>query len=324
MAVVHSERVQYSSDDFGNPLYARVCWGPETQVPKPIVIVLHAGGLVIGNDAMIPASQINYLAARNFIVVIPNYRFCPQVTALEGAIPDTHAAYEFCRSSLGPFMLSSHAINIDTSRIVAMGMSAGGMLALHLAALGKPAIKAITVLYPSLYLSKPEISGAHESHNLPPYDAIPDEDLTEDEWSQLCPAERQVSEADIPISGNEMSVRGKYMIQLLKRGSWSTAISSNAADIPVVDPCTKFPDAGTDWPPTFFLQGADDVLPGSRPNLVNKAVEDLKQAGVEEVGFEIVEGAGHLFDAVPGLGESDFGAHWEAVKRGLDFLVERV
>ncbi|KAI5240999.1 alpha/beta-hydrolase [Aureobasidium subglaciale] len=260
---------------------------------------------------MIPASQINYLVARNFIVVIPNYRFCPQVTALEGAIPDTHAAYEFCRSSLGPFMLSSHAVHIDKSRIAAM-------------ALGNPAMKAITVLYPSLYLSKPEISGAHESHNLPPYDAIPDEDLTEDEWSQLCPAERQVSEADIPIPGDEMSVRGKYMIQLLNRGSWSTAISSNAADIPVVDPCTKFPDAGTDWPPTFFLQGADYVLPGSRPNLVNKAVEELKQAGVEEVGFEIVEGAGHLFDAVPGLGESDFGAHWEAVKRGLDFLVERV
>lgn len=36
MTVVKSDRLQYCTDDFGNPIYARVCWEPDTSTPKPI------------------------------------------------------------------------------------------------------------------------------------------------------------------------------------------------------------------------------------------------------------------------------------------------
>ena len=37
MSVLEDTRFQYKSDDFGNPLYARVCWQKNDEVkPKPI------------------------------------------------------------------------------------------------------------------------------------------------------------------------------------------------------------------------------------------------------------------------------------------------
>jgi len=71
-------------------------------------------------------------------------------------------------------MLSTHDIDVDASKIAAMGMSAGGLLALHLAARGETNIKAVTVLYPSLYLSQPSLSRTNEPYNLPPYNQAPE------------------------------------------------------------------------------------------------------------------------------------------------------
>ncbi|TIA05953.1 alpha/beta-hydrolase [Aureobasidium pullulans] len=323
MTAVKSDRLQYCTDDFGNPMYARVCWEPDTSTPKPIVIILHAGGFVIGSDAMIPQVQIDYLTSHNFVVVIPNYRLCPQVSALKGAIPDTHASYDFCKSALGPIMLSTHVMSVDTSKMAAMGMSAGGLLALHLAARGEPNIKAVTVLYPSLYLSQPSLSRTNEPYHLPPYNQAPEFTPRPEDWNQLCPPDKQISEAGLPIPGTQMSIRVRFMINLLKTGTWNTAITSSPEELAALDPCSKFTDAGAVWPPTFFIQGDLDETPGSRIDLVVKAADELRNAGAEDVQVEIVQGARHMFDAMPGVGTQDLGASWLAVKKGLDFLIAR-
>ena len=207
------------------------------------MIILHAGGFVIGSDAMIPQVQIHYLTSHNFVVVIPNYRLCPQVSALKGAIPDTHASYDFCKSTLGPLMLSTHVINVDTSKMAAMGMSAGGLLALHLAARGEPNIKAVTVLYPSLYLSQPSLSRTNEPYHLLPYNQAPEFTPTPEDWNQLCPPDKQISEAGLPIPGTQMSIRVRFMINLLKIRIWNTAITSSPEGLAALDPCSEFTDA---------------------------------------------------------------------------------
>ncbi|THW84138.1 alpha/beta-hydrolase [Aureobasidium pullulans] len=306
MTAVKSDRLQYCTDDFGNPIYARVCWEPDTSTPKPIVIILHAGGFVIGSDAMIPQVQIDYLTSHNFVVVIPNYRLCPQVSALKGAIPDTHASYDFCKSTLGP-LCSLPMTSTWTPQRSQLWAS-------------------VTVLYPSLYLSQPSLSRTNEPYNLPPYNQAPEFTPTPEDWNQLCPPDKQISEAGLPIPGTQMSIRVRFMINLLKTGTWNTAITSSPEELAALDPCSEFTDAGAVWavwPPTFFIQGDLDETPGSRIDLVVKAADELRNAGADYVEVEIVQGARHMFDAMPGVGTQYLEPSWLAVKKGLDFLISR-
>jgi len=81
---------------------------------------------------MIPAAQIEELNNSGFVVISADYRLCPQVSLFEGPIEDAVDAYQWCKSVL-PHLLEKDAnLKIDPKKIVAIGYSAGGLLALHL------------------------------------------------------------------------------------------------------------------------------------------------------------------------------------------------
>ena len=104
-------------------------------------------------------------------------------------------------------------------------------------------------------------------------------------------------------------------------------------DYEAIDPCVHFKDKerAVKWPPTVFVQGDADDVPGSGIESVERAVEELrgvgvgagmgelKGAGVGRVEVVVVRGAGHMFDLAPGneVGVGEMGA---SVKRALDFL----
>lgn len=97
-------------------------------------------------------------------------------------------------------------------------------------------------------------------------------------------------------------------------------------DYEAIDPCVYFKtmaldtEKGSKWPPTMFVQGDADDVPGSGVVGVEKAVKELRGAGAVRVEAEIVRGAGHLFDLAPG-NEVEKAV---SVKRALDFLRECV
>lgn len=78
---------------------------------------------------MVPKTQISYLVSRGFVVVVPEYRLCPQVTVLEGPVQDARDVLQWCQESL-PSILNEKNVQVDPKKVVAMGHSAGGMLAL--------------------------------------------------------------------------------------------------------------------------------------------------------------------------------------------------
>jgi acetyl esterase/lipase len=80
---------------------------------------------------MIPQTQIAFLVNKGFVVVTPEYRLCPQVNLYEGPVQDAKDVYHWCREDLGT-MLNKEGLkcNVDEEKIVVMGHSAGGMLAL--------------------------------------------------------------------------------------------------------------------------------------------------------------------------------------------------
>ena len=92
-------------------------------------LMFHAGGFVLGSTDMIPKSQIASLVNKGFVVVTPEYRLCPQVSLYDGPIQDAKDVLKWCQEDL-PKLMSEKGIEVDGKRVVAMGHSAGGQLAL--------------------------------------------------------------------------------------------------------------------------------------------------------------------------------------------------
>lgn len=160
---------------------------------------------MVGSSDIIPKAQIEYLANKNFVVVIPNYRLAPQVTGKD-AFGDCEEAYEWAVSSLPETMKAEHGVEVDSSRTVAMGHSAGGTLAMHLAS--SKEIKGVTAFYPSLFIADRSTS-IHQPTSAPPFGMMPDFEPTHRDWASISPAGHQISEVPFPAPGSPLSPRSK-------------------------------------------------------------------------------------------------------------------
>jgi acetyl esterase/lipase len=107
--------------------------------PAPGVIVVHGGGWQTGNSGDLP--ELNtYLAARGYLVASINYRLAPRAR-FPAAREDLKAAITY---------LKTHAadLGLDPERLVLIGRSAGGELALLAAyTADDPAIRGVVAFY---------------------------------------------------------------------------------------------------------------------------------------------------------------------------------
>lgn len=246
------------------------------------------------------------------MVVIPNYRLAPQVDG-KTAFQDCEEAYDWATGLLVETMASQHGAKLDSSRVVAMGHSSGGTIALQIGA--TKAVKAVTAFYPSLYFADTTTS-AHHPFNAPPFGQMPDFDPSEEDWKAIKPEGKQLSEAALPPPGTVPPPRSRWQARILKKGEWMKAICPEG-DFAAIDPLTRL---GSSWPPVMFVQGDLDNVPGSSLDLVKRAEKEMKAAGVEEVLVKVVPGETHMFDLPPTVGTSDLGPKWQAVVEGLEFL----
>jgi hypothetical protein len=65
------------------------------------------------------------------VVVVPDYRLCPQVSLYDGPITDARSCLAWTRNHL-PHALEDVGVKADPTHIAAFGHSAGATLALHL------------------------------------------------------------------------------------------------------------------------------------------------------------------------------------------------
>lgn len=316
---MQSQDFTYKADSNGEPLIATAHWATSpshaNEASKPIALIFHAGAFMVGSKDMIPPSEIAYLTSLNFLVLIPNYRLCPQVTARDGAFADVVSALDFARDAL-PSQLSAQNVKVDPSRIVAMGQSAGGTLAFHLASQPNSP-NAVAAFYPSLYLSDPE-STMHKPYatwaDMPTYEPTPEnEDAL---WNR--PSGAQVSAFPMTPPGTAPKPRAVWQLSSFKTGIFMSTVQPDG-DYEAIDPSTKFAEKGKEWPPTIIVQGDKDDVPGSGVAYMGHAVRDLKEAGAKKVELAVVPGAVHGFDMEPGNGVGE-GEKGVIVKRALDFL----
>lgn len=112
----------------------------EAPTPRPVVIVMHGGSWNSGDQTQLPAIN-RYLAARGYGVVAITYRLAP-----ESPFP---AAYEDVLSAVAWVKREGPALGLDPERIVLLGRSAGGHLALLAGYTPRdPAIRGVIAYYP--------------------------------------------------------------------------------------------------------------------------------------------------------------------------------
>jgi len=111
----------------------------------PCVVVVHGGSWQHGDSTQLPALN-RYLAARGYVVASINYRLLPD-HPFPAARDDLRAAIDYLKANAG-------AIGLDPQRIVLLGRSAGGQLALLVAyTADDPAIRGVIGIYPAIDLA---------------------------------------------------------------------------------------------------------------------------------------------------------------------------
>jgi acetyl esterase/lipase len=111
----------------------------ENAGPQPIVIIVHGGGWYGGSKEQLPAVS-RHLAREHYAVASINYRHAPRFPS-PAAVEDVFRALEFLKTNAARWQL-------DATRIVLIGRSAGGQIALSAAYAGRePAIRGVVGFY---------------------------------------------------------------------------------------------------------------------------------------------------------------------------------
>ena len=107
--------------------------------PQPLVIMIHGGSWNGGSKSQLPAIN-RRLAAKGYTVASINYRHAPK-WRFPAPVDDVFAAIEFLRANAAQF-------GLDATRVVLIGRSAGGQLALAAAYSGRDAaIRGVVSFY---------------------------------------------------------------------------------------------------------------------------------------------------------------------------------
>lgn len=107
--------------------------------PAPIVVVIHGGSWRNGNNQQFVALD-KYLAGRGYAVAAINYRLAPR-----WKFP---AARDDVQAAIGYLVANAEVLGLDKTRMVLLGRSAGGQLALQVAyTVREPGIRGVIAFY---------------------------------------------------------------------------------------------------------------------------------------------------------------------------------
>ncbi len=292
--------------------------------------------------------QTQWLLDNGLLPVSVDYRLCPEAPLLEGPISDVCSALQWARRVLPNLKLQRSDIHPNGDKVVVVGWSTGGTLSMTLAwtapARGLKPPDAILAFYcPTNYSSDfwrlPNFPANTASMAAEPYDLLEGVQDSPIIAYNVPPGKRplggwmSVSDPRSRIALH-MNWKGQALPVLLgglpsknnlsttdsdgnaQQAQWQSLPQPDATQIAAVCPYTQITQ-GNYRVPTYLIHGTqDDLIPWQQ---TQKTWDALVEQGMT-AGGEIVEGAVHLFDL---YGDRE-GRNWEVVKRGYEFLFERL
>jgi acetyl esterase/lipase len=95
--------------------------------------MIHGGGHVMLSRKDIRRRQTQLLLANGFLPVSIDYRLCPELNIFDGPMTDIRDALRWAREELPKLELKCPGLQVDGEKVVAVGWSTGGHLAMTLA-----------------------------------------------------------------------------------------------------------------------------------------------------------------------------------------------
>jgi acetyl esterase/lipase len=266
--------------------------------PRPVVVWIHGGALIMGHRASIPRWLQEAAAESGYVLVSIDYRLAPE-TKLPEIIADLEDAFRWVREQ-GPRL--SHA---DPERIGVVGGSAGGYLTLTAGFRAKPRPAVLVSLwgYGDLigpWYSTPSPHARHHTSKLGEAEA----------W-------RQVSGAPVSDSRERKGNGGAFYQFCRQTGTWPKAVSGwdPRHEPEKFHPFMPLVNVGADYPPTLLIHGDKDTdVPYEQSVLMAAA---LKKSGIPHKLLTIA-GAEH------GLAGADRATTDDAYRAAAAFLKEHL
>jgi acetyl esterase/lipase len=246
-------------------------YGPADGPPRPVVVWIHGGALIMGNREGIDLALCSALLDAGFAVVSIDYRLAPE-TKLPEILNDVRDAFRCVRED-APKLAA-----IDPRRIVAAGNSAGGYLTLTTGYLINPRPKALVSFW-----GYGDIIGPWYSQPDPFYCTEPL--VTKEE------AERSVGTTAI-ADPSPRHQRHRFYLYCRQRGLWPREVVG-------LDPAKEpraferfCPERNVDasYPPTLLIHGTKDT---DVPYELSRSMDDaLARRGIAHE-LITVPGGGH-------------------------------
>ncbi|KAK4184956.1 hypothetical protein QBC35DRAFT_465997 [Podospora australis] len=334
------ETVCYATVD-GIDLLADIYFPAEVPRGKrPIALMIHGGGHIMLSRNDIRPEQTALLLDKGFLPVSIDYRLCPETTLAQGPMADVAKALVWARKTLPSIRLSREDVVADGDKVVAVGWSTGGHLAMSLAwtALerGVRPPEAVLAFYcPSDYEDKfwTQLNIPRGSESLLT-EALDWEKLRKEGGVFPAPVTAYNPLAATRAVGGWMTTedaRSRLALQMNHQGKTLSVLVNGIreeedgddgdAEVPVLreDIVTISPLAqirGKRYiTPTFMIHPRqDDLIPWEQAERTWRA---LREEGVD-AELRILDGVGHLFDVHRGWKENQEAEG--AVLQGYEFL----
>ncbi|OKL59537.1 hypothetical protein UA08_04992 [Talaromyces atroroseus] len=306
---------------------------------RRIALMIHGGGHLLYSRQDIPMKHVRVLLQRGFLPVSVDYRFCPELSLFDGPVTDCCDALKWARETLPLLHLSGPKVQVHPTKLLAMGWSSGGQLAMTLGYMAKfRGIKPPDVILP--FYSPSDLEA--EFWSKPIYPAAAEEPPCKI-WGELdCvlpePIVAYTPMSDKKATGLSLTLkddRARLILHMNWTGQSVNVLvrglphkSKVAADdttdwknlppppIQKIRECSPYWHIleGTYTTPTFMVHGNnDDWIPCS---MSEKTIATLKEKGVP-CGIIVADQCGHAFDLFPR--EDPLGVGWLAIEAAYDF-----
>ncbi|MCC6591494.1 MAG: alpha/beta hydrolase [Bryobacterales bacterium] len=265
---------------------------PAGSRPRPVILWIHGGALIMGNRSGIRPWQLRRYLDAGYAVVSIDYRLAPE-TKLPGILSDVEDAWKWVHTQG-----SKHGL--DTKRVAVVGHSAGGYLTLTTGFRCRPRPKALVAFY-----GYGEIAADWYAKPDPFY--LKEPAVTEQEARAAVGA--------TPISGTTgPNQRRKFYLWCRQQGRWNQEVAGldPATQDKQFAPYSPARNTARNFPPTLLLHGdADTDVPYGQSEEMDRL---LQRESVPHQLITIPNGP-HGFDSRP---ESPGAA--EAFAKVLVFL----
>ncbi|KAI1115963.1 BcPKS19, polyketide synthase [Nemania sp. NC0429] len=329
-------------------IHADIYYPDEEPVPGkklPIALMIHGGSHIIFSRKDIRPAQTRHLLEAGFLPVSLDHRLCPEVSLAEGPMVDVCDALDWARHTLPHMQRPGRpGLQIDGERVVVVGWSSGGQLAMSLAwtapQRGLRPPEAILAFYcPTNYEDewwRHPIQPIGAEYNGAEYDvleAIQDEPITNygvvGAWEPLSdpriltdPRCRIVLHINWKAQTLPVIIGGLPSRKKADAASdgeardWNDLPQPGADAIAAVSPLAQI-RRGNYNTPTFLVHGtADDLIPWQQSQGTYYALAERRVPA----RLALVEGAPHICD----LSSDPDSEGWKAAMRGYEFLCSYV